>query len=95
MCETLCNISKPDWTNRHVGIVNFGIDNNGYIQLPEQCFALRIIWYDLQEGNLSPPGNTTIGSGLPEHFKLEFAEGFSISKEELGEHGMKLFSVCL
>ncbi len=81
---------------RMVGIVNFGVDSNGRILLPEQCLALRLYWDKLEKGSFTPSGKVQIRSGQPYSFKLEFKNGKSeMPKAELEEHGMQFVSLYL
>ena len=77
------------------GIVNFGIDTNNHIMLPEHSLSLRLDWHGLEEGNFTPSGNVVTYPGNPYHFKLESKKGFRIPKAELEEHGMQLVSLYL
>lgn len=75
------------------GIVNFGVDNSGYILLPDQCFALDLHWHSgLQEGNFTPSGDVEIRSGTPSSFVIESMKGSKMHKDELEEYGMQLVS---
>ena len=80
---------------RMLGIVNFSIDNNGHILLPEMCLALKLDWDGVEKGKFKPTRNVMIRSGVPYSFKLESNKGFKILKAELENHGMQLVSLCL
>ena len=78
------------------GIVNFGIDSSDQILLPrEVCFALKLFWDGLPQGNLSPSGNVKMLSGAPSTFILESKVGLKIPKAELAEHGIQFVSLYL
>ncbi len=77
------------------GILNFGVDDNNQILLPEQCFAVKLYWDGLQQGNFVPSGSTRTMPGTPAVFKLEYKKGLKIHKTELERHGMRLVSLYL
>ncbi len=99
--DDLTNLHSPAMPERAIhivmaGIVNFGIDSNNHILLPEYPLALQLSWDGIEEGKLTPSfGNVYILSGNPTHFKLESKTGFKIPKAELEEHGIQLVTIHL
>ncbi len=75
-----------------MGIINFGADNDGHILLPERCFALRLTWNGLQQGNFFPVGKAAILPGIPATFMLNSKKELKVAKADLEKHGMQLVS---
>ncbi len=77
------------------GIINFGVNSSGNIQLPQRAMALSLLWNGLSERNFTPSGNVEIRSGMVSSFILKSKKGFEIPKAQLEEHGLQLVTLYL
>ncbi|KJA13809.1 hypothetical protein HYPSUDRAFT_49592 [Hypholoma sublateritium FD-334 SS-4] len=82
---------------RNFGIFNFGADSAGDILIPQMCAALSFYWQDMGPGNfVGPAEGMKIVPGPPRSFCLESARNlYTIPRDELGRHGLKLVSLYL